>query len=158
MGFLLIVLGTAVTLLLFAQVWLRYIFNLPLLWVEEVALVPAFWLYMMGAAYGSYERSHIKMDIVQVFIKNLRMRLIMRFVAALIAFALAGLFTHWGYDLFVWDLETCPRTNTLLMPFLYAHSSMFICGILMCIYFLIEAIDFARQAFQKKAPIFEKKE
>ncbi len=31
--------------LIFAQVWARYIFHIPMLWVEEIAVTPAFWFY-----------------------------------------------------------------------------------------------------------------
>ena len=32
----------------------------------------AFWLYFMGAVYGSYEDSHIKADLLNVYIRNMR--------------------------------------------------------------------------------------
>jgi len=76
-------------LLIFSQVWLRYVFHLPLLWVEEVAIVPAFWLYMMGAAYAAFERSHIKVDIIDITVKGPRRRLIIKFITSLITLGLA---------------------------------------------------------------------
>jgi TRAP-type C4-dicarboxylate transport system permease small subunit len=142
-------------LLLFCQVWLRYVFHLALLWVEEVALIPAFWLYLLGAAYGAYERSHIKVDVVHVFVKSPRRRLTAKFIASLFGFALVALFIHWGYGLFIWDIELNPRSYTLRLPFLYAHSSMLVGGILMGYYFLVETVDLARQVFRGKAPLFE---
>ena len=39
---------------------------------DEIILMFAFWLYFMGAAYGSYENSHIKADIVASLAKNIR--------------------------------------------------------------------------------------
>jgi len=110
-------------LLVFAQVWLRYVFQLPLLWVEEVAIVPAFWLYMMGAAYAVYERSHIKVDIVEVMVHSPKRRLIIRFIAALITLGLAMLFLQWGYKFFISDLQMNPQTATLRYPIVYARSS-----------------------------------
>jgi len=70
--------------LIFAQVWMRYIFHVPMLWVEEIAITPAFWVYMMGAAYAVYERSHIRVDLVEIAIRNPRRRLLIRFISALI--------------------------------------------------------------------------
>lgn len=157
-SFFLIASGVFLALLLFSQVWLRYIFHLPLLWVEEVALIPAFWLYMLGAAYGAYERSHIKVELAHLFTKRPRRRLIIQFVAALFGFALAVLFIRWGYSLLIWDLEFNPQSYTLRLPFLYAHSSMLFGGILVAFYFLIEMVDLARQVFKGKAPLFQKTE
>lgn len=157
-GFVLIASGVTLVLLLFSQVWLRYIFHLPLLWVEEVALIPAFWLYMLGAAYGAYERSHIKVELAHLLTKRPRRRLIIHFIAALFGFALAVLFIRWGYSLFIWDLKFNPQSYTLRLPFLYAHSSMFFGGILVAFYFLVEMVDLARQIFRGKAPLFQKTE
>lgn len=156
--FVLITSGVTLVLLLFSQVWLRYIFHLPLLWVEEVALIPAFWLYMLGAAYGAYERSHIKVELSHLFTKRPKRQLIIQFIAAFFGFALAVLFIRWGYSLLIWDLEFNPQSYTLRLPFLYAHSSMLFGGILVAFYFLIEVVDLARQVFKGKAPLFQKTE
>jgi len=145
--------------LVFAQVWLRYVFQLPLLWVEEVAIVPAFWLYMMGAAYAVYERSHIRVDIVEVMVHSPKRRLIIRFISALITLGLAMLFVQWGYLFFVSDLKMNPQTATLRYPIIYARSSFFLAaGILGGFYFWIETVDLARQLFWGKVPLFKRKE
>lgn len=158
MWYVLLIACVPLVFLIFGQVWLRYVFHLPLLWVEEIALIPAFWLYMMGAAYGAFNRSHIKVDIVDIAIKSPRRQIMVKFVASIIAVGLAGLFIKWGADLFIWDLEFNPRTYTLLLPKLWGHSALFIGGILVGFYFLVEAVDLARQLFSGKAPLFVKME
>jgi len=146
-------------LLIFSQVWMRYILHLPLLWVEEVAIVPAFWMYMMGAAYATYERSHIKVDIMDIAIKSPKKRLWVRFIASLITLGLAMLFVWWGYQFFTWDLKMNPQTMTLRFPMIYGRSSFFFgAGILGGFYFWVETIDLARQLFWGKAPLLERKE
>jgi len=146
-------------LLIFAQVWMRYIFNFPLLWVEEIAVVPGFWLYMMGAAYAVYERTHIKVDIVEITVHSPKRRLLIRFISALITLGLAMLFVRWGYQFFVWDLKMNPETYTLRFPIIYARCSIFFAaGILGGFYFWVETVDLARQLFWNKAPLFERKE
>ena len=145
--------------LIFAQVWLRYVFHIPMLWVEEIAVTPAFWVYMMGAAYAVYERSHITVDIVAVMIHNPKRRLIVRFIAALITLGLAMLFVYWGYQFFVSDLALQIETATLRYPMIYGRCSIFFAaGILGGFYFWVETIDLARQLFWNKAPLFERKE
>ena len=157
-GFVLIASGVTLVLLLFSQVWLRYIFHLPLLWVEEVALIPAFWLYMLGAAYGAYERSHIKVELAHLLTKRPRRRLIIHFIAPSLDLPSLCFLSAGGYSLFIWDLKFNPQSYTLRLPFLYAHSSMFFGGILVAFYFLIETVDLARQIFRGKAPLFQKTE
>lgn len=159
MWYILLVSCIFLVILIFSQVWLRYVLHLSMLWVEEVAIVPAFWMYMMGAAYATFERSHIKVDIVEITVKGSRRRLIIKFIASLITLGLAMLFIQWGYDFFTWDLEHNPQTYTLRFPIIYARSSFFFgAGILGGFYFWIETIDLARQLFWGKAPLFERKE
>lgn len=156
---LLLVACICLVVLIFSQVWLRYIFHLPLLWVEEVAIIPGFWLYMMGAANGAYERSHIKVDIAIIVIKSPRRQLMVKFIASLIALGFAMLFVWWGYQFFTWDLRFNPTSYTLNYPYVWARCSVFFAaGILGGIYFFIEMLDLARQLFGGKAPLFERKE
>ena len=158
MAFLVFSSSAFLVVLLFSQVWLRYIFQLPLLWVEEVALIPAFWLYLLGAAYGTYERSHIKVDIVHLLAKKEKRRLVVRFLASLTAFLATLLLMSWGYDLFKWDLALGPRSSTLRIPYLYAHCSLLLVPILFAYYFMVETVDLARQAFSGKRPLFVKED
>lgn len=145
--------------LVFIQVWLRYVFHVPMLWVEEIAVTPAFWLYMMGAAYAVYERSHIRVDIVEIAVHNPRRRLSIRFISSLITLGLAMLLVWWGYQFFVWDLKMNMETATLRYPMIYGRCSIFFAaGILGGFYFWVETIDLARQLFWGKAPLVEGKE
>jgi len=149
-----VVAAVPLILLIFAQVWLRYVFQLPLLWVEEVAITPAFWMYMTGAAYAAYDKSHIRVGVVDIAIKNDRRRLQVRFIASVITLGLAMLFLVWGFNFFVEDLIAGPQTATLRYPLIYARSSFFLsAGILGGLYFIADTVDVARQLFWHKAPL-----
>jgi len=145
--------------LIFAQVWMRYVFHIPMLWVEEIAVTPAFWVYMMGAAYAVYERSHIKVDVVELAVRNPKRRLWIRFVSSLITLGLAMLFVWWGYQFFVSDLAFKIQTATLRYPMIYGRCSIFFAaGIMGGFYFWVETIDLALQLFWGKPPLYERKE
>ena len=47
------------------SVVLRYCFKQNFYGSDEVIMLFAFWLYFMGAVYGSYENSHIKADLLK---------------------------------------------------------------------------------------------
>lgn len=148
----------AIIVLIFSEIWLRYVLHLPLLWVEEIVIIPVFWLYMMGAANGAYERSHIKVDVLDIVIKNPRQRLIFKWIASLATACLAALFIWWGYQMFVWDVKFNPTSATLNYPYVWARCSIFFAGGILCgLYFTIEAVDWGRQLFGGKAPLFEEK-
>ena len=50
------------TLLVFVQVVMRYVFNNSLSWSEELARYTFIWLIYIGISYGCKLRKHIKID------------------------------------------------------------------------------------------------
>jgi len=149
--------GIGLTGLIFSEVLLRYIFHLSLLWVEEIAIIPSFWLYMLGASYGSYERTHIRTDVVGLLIKDERKKLRARIITAFVTVAIAVLFAKWGIGFFQWDLQMHQLSYTLLLPLIWARSSIFVGSIIMASYFLIELIDLVGQYFGKEPLVFKTK-
>lgn len=51
-------------LVLFLQVIMRFVFNMPLSWVEELARYLQIWITFLGIGYGVRKGSHISMDLV----------------------------------------------------------------------------------------------
>jgi len=135
-----------ITLLVFSAVLMRYIFHYPGMEVEELATLVAFWLYFTGAIHGSYERTHIKTELIHLFVKKPRAYALVKSLASLITFALACVMSYWGYSLFLWGIEKRGRTPVLLLPLVYAQSSIFVGAVFMSLYFLVELVDNARQA------------
>jgi len=134
-----------VVLLVFASVIMRYLIHYPGMEVEEIATLVAFWLYFTGAAYGSYERSHIKADLADVIFKNPKANGRVKVIASAITFVLALIMTYWGYYFFVWGIEMHAESPILQLPMVYAQSSIFIGALFMSFYFLIELVDKIRQ-------------
>lgn len=60
--FLCVILMSAMTLLVFIQVIMRYVFNASLSWSEELARYIFIWLIYVGISYGCKLRKHIKID------------------------------------------------------------------------------------------------
>lgn len=54
----------AMTVLVLVQVVLRYVFSVPLVWVEEMTIFLMIWMAFMGAALGVRRGSHIAMTIL----------------------------------------------------------------------------------------------
>jgi len=135
-----------IVLLLFGSVLMRYFFHYPGMEVEEIATMAAFWLYFTGAIYGSYERSHIKAELAHLIFKKPRAQALLRVTASLIVFVLAVIMAYWGYHFFIWGIEKQGRSLTLLLPMVYAQSSILFGAIFMSFYFFVELIDNIRQA------------
>ena len=135
-----------IVLLLFGSVLMRYIFHYPGMEVEEIATMVAFWLYFTGAIYGSYERSHIKAELANVIFKNPKSYAIVRVTASLFVFVLAVIMAYWGYHFFIWGIEMQGRSMVLLLPMVYAQSSILFGAVFMSFYFFVELVDNVRQA------------
>lgn len=135
-----------ITLLVFSAVLMRYIFHYPGMEVEELATLVAFWLYFTGAIHGSYERTHIKTELIHLFVKKPRAYALVKSLASLITLALACVMSYWGYSLFLWGIQKRGRTPVLLLPLVYSQSSIFVGAVFMSLYFLVELVDNARQA------------
>jgi len=60
----------SIVFLLTASTILRYFFKTDIPGVEELLLLPIFWLYFMGGSQASYEDSHISGELLSTYVKN----------------------------------------------------------------------------------------
>ena len=146
---ILIVFSLFVITLIVGEVIFRYFLQMPVMWFEEIILYLVFWFYLAGAAYATYDRSHIKGGVIQIFIKN-RPKVLVCFQAgaALLCLGLSSLLTVWGYTNFIWNLEANSRSTQLFLPLAYAQLSLPVGFILMAVYFLAEFIVSVRGLLQ----------
>ena len=63
---LLFFLMSLLSVAMLAEVLTRYLFKTSLFGVEQFIGYAAVWLYLIGASYGTYERSHIKAEFINV--------------------------------------------------------------------------------------------
>jgi len=131
--------------LIVAEVIFRYFLNMPLMFVEELCVYFIFWMYMLGAAYGTYERTHIKGELIGLFFKSPKIIFSFRIAVSLLSLILSCQMTIWGYQSFVWDLHAHTETQMLFLPLAYARVSIFVGFALMSIYFLAEFTDCFRR-------------
>lgn len=121
----------------------RYSLNSPIWGWEELAMISAIWLYMIGATLAAYEGAHLKTDIMSLWVKNRRNLGIIRVLTALISLVMAGFMAYWSSSLLFWGLEQGQTTAVFGIPYVVAQGSLFVAGILISIYFLR---DLLRQA------------
>lgn len=56
--------------LTFTQVVLRYVFNAPLFWAEEVVLYSIICMSFIGISYGIKHHSHIAVEVLRAFLPD----------------------------------------------------------------------------------------
>ena len=146
-----IVAGFFVTVLVFIEVLLRYVFGSPLFGVEELVCLIAMWLYFIGASYGAYERTHIKAELVHLWFKTPRSHALINSLSSFITFVLCIIMVKWSYPYFIWGIKKGETSQALLLPMVLSQSAIFFGSILMSFYFLIELVDHILESLGKAA-------
>ncbi len=93
-----------IVLLLLAGVTSRYVFSLPVVWIDEVASICFLWLAMLGTAIALDRNEHLRLTIVlrllpeptQRFIETLGCLIIATFLAALMTPAVEYAMEEWA--------------------------------------------------------------
>jgi len=72
-----LVLLAAIILLCFTNTFLRYLFDAPLIWAEELTRYMSVWLAIVGAAVTARVDGHTTLDILQSVVKNRKVKMIL---------------------------------------------------------------------------------
>jgi len=132
---------TMCILIMTLQVIARYVFQISISGLDELAGHTAVWLYLIGSAYGTYDRSQIKADMLHLFIKNPRVIDYMRVITSSISVVVCGYFAVWSFQYAQWSITKHEATPTLQIPTVLFQISFLIGAVLMVIYFVAEMID-----------------
>lgn len=119
----LVVSASAVTLITFGSVIMREL-NLNFLGYEEILIIFAFWLYMIGTAYGSFEKSHITADIIVVMMPESFAKDIVQLLRNILTVVLGIIFLMWAYQLVQWTVIMDNRTPVWRIPMTVSQASM----------------------------------
>lgn len=136
---ILIVIGLSLTVVL------RYILKMDLFGMEDLLIIPVFCLYFFGATYGSYENSHISADILDSYIKNPKVLLIIRMFTNAVSIAASGIFSVWAIQYFLWSFDKMESTSGWHIPLFIPHGIVMIGFILMTMYMLIHLFNQIQQ-------------
>lgn len=119
----LILTSIMVTVITFGSVVMREL-NFNFLGYEEILIIFAFWLYMIGAAYGSYERSHITADIIVIMMPESLAKSIINILRNALTVVLGIIFLLWALQLVGWTVEMQTKTPVWRIPVTVAQSSI----------------------------------
>lgn len=135
------------TCTMFLQVVARYVFEISISGLDELTGHTAVWLYLMGAAYGTFDRSHIKAEMMHLVIKNPRVLSGIRALSTAVAVVVACYMMVWSFGYIKWSIMKHEITPTLQIPTVIFQMSILLGAIFMVIYFIVEFIDLVRQSF-----------
>ncbi|TRZ96342.1 MAG: TRAP transporter small permease subunit [Dehalococcoidia bacterium] len=130
-----------ITILMFSEVVLRYVFQSPIFGIEELCILLAMWLYFIGLGYATYDRNHITVDILPVLTKNQRDLRICDLLALLLSLVATGVVVYLTskYCLFVYGRREI--TTTYHFSRLWVLVPSVIGSVLMFLHFLVELLQ-----------------
>ena len=140
MSFIIILTQITFTAIIFGSVVARQCFGRDLYGNEDFILIAAFWLYMIGGAYGSYENSHIKADIISEVLKDGKLKKFLQNTAVIVETAVSLIITVWGWQLVVWSMAKGAKSISWKIPMFIPQGAIFIGFAIMFIYSLREMI------------------
>lgn len=131
---ILIISGVLILLGLFTTVLLRYIFQTDLFGLEELIIVPAIWMYFMGASYATYNKSHITADISDTFVKRKKSKLLLRLINSIITLVIVLIYSYWSLGALIWSYQSGSSSNVWNLPQFVPQSAILVGFLLMVIY------------------------
>ena len=132
-----------------AEVIARYIFDFSLFGLEQFIGYAAVWLYFIGAAYGSYERTHIKAEFINIIVSSEAHRNSIRAFAAALSTLMSIIFTKWSWQFCAESIAMGEAESAYGIPMVYFQASLFVGGLLMSMYFFIETLDYTSQVSKR---------
>jgi TRAP-type C4-dicarboxylate transport system permease small subunit len=121
----------------FYQVVMRYIFEIPVMGLDEMIVYPTLWLYILGSVNAAREDTQIKANVLDVFLKTARARLIVRVIADFFSVVISSWLTYWAWDYFKYAKRVWKESPTLYIPTFWAECALFIGLVIMTIYCVI---------------------
>lgn len=152
----LILTAIMVTVITFGSVVMREL-NFNFLGYEEILIIFAFWLYMIGAAYGSYEKSHITADIIVIMMPESFAKSLINILRNALTVVLGIIFLLWALQLVGWTVEMQTKTPVWRIPVTVAQSSILfgltVASFYHLVYLYDEVKDFVKKYITKTAVI-----
>jgi TRAP-type C4-dicarboxylate transport system permease small subunit len=108
------------------QVITRYVFQTPVMGLEEMALIPTIWLYILGSVNASREDSQIRANVLEIFLNTEKAKLVLHLISDAISIAISIWLTWWAWRYFAYSMRVWKETATLYIPTFIYESALFI--------------------------------
>ena len=118
----------------FVQVITRYVLQIPVMGLEETMLYPTLWLYILGAVNASRENSHIRANVLEIFLKTPRQHAVLTVIGEVLSLVVGIWLTTWAWDFTRYSWRVWKESPTLYIPTFWSDVALFIGMVLMMLY------------------------
>ncbi len=124
----------------FVQVITRYVLQIPVMGLEETITYPTLWLYILGAVNASREDSHIRANVLQIFLKKERSHILLAMIGEVFSLIIGLWLLSWAWDFTRYAWRVWKESPTLYIPTFYSDVALVIGLSLMMLYTLYHLI------------------
>ncbi|GAA6163058.1 hypothetical protein NBRC116590_07620 [Pelagimonas sp. KU-00592-HH] len=135
----------------FVQVITRYVLEIPVMGLEESLLYPTMWLYMLGAVNASRENTHIRANVLEIFLSTERQHQVLAIIGEVISLAVGIWLTTWAWDFTQYSLRVWRESPTLYLPTFYLDVALTVGLVLMMIFTAWHLLGHLRAVFAKES-------
>ena len=118
----------------FVQVITRYVLEIPVMGLEESLLYPTLWLYIFGAVNASRENTHIRANVLEIFLKTPRQFCILAIIGEVLSLIVGLWLTYWAWDFTKYSWRVWKESPTLYIPTFYVDIALLVGLMLMMLY------------------------
>lgn len=133
--------GIGIAIVFAIEVLFRYVLKINLMGYEEVIIVVAFWLYFMGGAQGSYERIHVRANILSNFISSEKIVAAIDFFVSTLNVILLVIVAVLSIFFINNSIEIGARSTIYRFPLTIGHMAVTVGYILMAFYAVVYYIQ-----------------
>ncbi len=135
----------------FYFVFMRYVMKKDFHGFEEIILIVTFWLYFVGAGYGSYRKVQIKAEVVDFVVKDERVKAAFKIVTLIIGAFVAAVLGYWSFQMMAWNYARGTFTPYFKISYVPAQIPLAIGYFMMAFYSLMEAWDIKKSVFSARS-------
>ena len=118
----------------FVQVITRYVLQIPVMGLEETMMYPTLWLYIFGAVNASRENTHIRANVLEIWLKTDRQHTILAIIGEVISLIVGLWLLSWAWDFTRYAWRVWKESPTLYIPTFYSDVALLVGLTLMMIY------------------------
>ena len=108
----------------FVQVITRYVLQIPVMGLEETMLYPTLWLYILGAVNASRENTHIRANVLEIWLTTERQHTILAIIGEIISLIVGLWLLSWAWDYTRYAWRVWKESPTLYIPTFYSDVAL----------------------------------
>jgi len=134
----------------FIQVITRYVFEIPMMGLQDILIYPVIWLYILGSVNASREDTQIRANVLEIFLHAERAKQLQLAIADLISLAIGLWLTYWAWNFAEYSFLVGKESPILYIPTFYADVALFIGLSLMCLFTSVNILKRLKGVFSTK--------